>query len=83
MFDNIEEMHTLAANEGGLCLSPTYGHSEIHLQWQCIEGDVWESTAKQVRVEYWCRECRRIELALKRELERKKKKERFSVRNML
>ncbi len=35
----IEDMHTVAANKGGKCLSPIYLGTRTKLEWECILFD--------------------------------------------
>jgi len=56
--DSIEDMHKLAAQHGGKCLSQTYTNSRTKLQWQCKEGHTWEKSPDAVKKGSWCAQCR-------------------------
>jgi hypothetical protein len=53
----IEEMHKLAAERGGKCLSDKYVNSATKLKWECRDGHVWEATQYSIRAGGWCAEC--------------------------
>jgi hypothetical protein len=54
----IEEMHILAANNNGKCLSTEYINADSILEWQCVKGHKWKSRAKNIITGYWCPQCR-------------------------
>lgn len=55
---SIEELHEVARERGGECLSSEYGHSRAKLRWRCAEGHEWRATGYRVaRKGYWCRIC--------------------------
>ena len=53
----IEQMHKMAAEKGGKCLSKKYTNVETHLRWQCSKGHIFEMKPNNVRIGHWCREC--------------------------
>lgn len=54
----IEDMHTLAKNRGGLCLSTEYMSSQTKLRWQCANGHVFFTTPSHIKTSgSWCRTC--------------------------
>lgn len=53
----IEEMHKIAANRGGLCLSEKYVNSSEKLLWKCRFGHKWKSTSHNVKSGHWCPYC--------------------------
>jgi thiol-disulfide isomerase/thioredoxin len=54
----IEDMHRIASERGGKCLSEEYVNSNTKLTWQCAEGHVWEAVPKHVlHSGSWCRKC--------------------------
>lgn len=53
----IEDMHNLAHERGGKCLSNTYVKSSLKLKWQCSDGHIWESTPSNIRGGSWCPDC--------------------------
>jgi hypothetical protein len=54
---SINDMHALAQERGGECLSDEYHSSHGYLRWRCASGHVWETTAKQVLGGAWCARC--------------------------
>jgi hypothetical protein len=79
----LSKMQELAAVHGGRCLSVTYKNVNTPLTWQCIEGHIWENRPCNVQSGSWCPECRRIALDQRKKQDTTKKKERFSLRNLL
>jgi hypothetical protein len=57
----IEVMHTLAANNGGKCLSKRYTNNSVKLKWQCKKGHRWEAAPVQVQTGFWCIRCNKEE----------------------
>jgi len=56
----IEEMHRIAADRGGKCLSTRYINSKTKLSWMCSEGHTWEAIPNKIKNEgHWCRTCSR------------------------
>jgi hypothetical protein len=58
----LEEMHQIASERGGKCLSTTYKNGCTPLQWVCKFGHHWKARAANVkrgrrRKGSWCREC--------------------------
>jgi hypothetical protein len=54
----IEEMHEIAKEHGGKCLSETYINSGTELTWQCAREHIWKATPKSVLIsKSWCLEC--------------------------
>ncbi|CAG8638552.1 3818_t:CDS:2, partial [Ambispora gerdemannii] len=39
----IEDMHRIAQEKGGYCLSTKYITSHTYLDWQCKEGHIWKA----------------------------------------
>nr|MBT6355197.1 hypothetical protein [Pelagibacteraceae bacterium] len=56
----IEEMHKIAAERNGKCLSTEYINSKTKLKWECAEGHTWEAISTNVKRGSWCRICSRI-----------------------
>ena len=54
---NIEDMHQVANERGGSCLSKKYVNSRTKLNWQCSEGHKWSAMPGSVRHGAWCKEC--------------------------
>ena len=53
----IEEMHELAAERGGKCLSDKYVSLSTKVRWECREGHIWEATPDSIKRGAWCPEC--------------------------
>jgi predicted lactoylglutathione lyase len=62
----IEEMHEIAEERGGKCLSNTYVNNSTKLMWECTEGHQWEATPSNVKRGTWCRECAYISKKVKK-----------------
>ena len=54
----IEDMHTLAKNNEGKCLSPEYINTDTKLLWECKEGHQWKTIPYLVKKGSWCPKCR-------------------------
>jgi hypothetical protein len=52
--EQIDEMRTLAAQYGGLCLSSEYRGTNVPLLWRCAHGKEWEALRREVRRGQWC-----------------------------
>ena len=54
----IEDMHTIAKERGGRCLSKTYVNVDTKLKWQCEKGHVWEAIPDCIKNRgQWCPYC--------------------------
>jgi hypothetical protein len=53
----IREMHRLAAQRGGKCISQRYINAKTKLRWQCAKGHKWMATPAQVGKGSWCPIC--------------------------
>lgn len=53
----IEEMHKIAVQRNGKCLSKEYVDSRTKLLWQCDLGHQWWATPGHIKSGKWCREC--------------------------
>ncbi len=56
----IIEMHNLAEERGGNCLSEKYVNARIKLIWQCKKSHIWEATPYHVKRGQWCPKCARV-----------------------
>jgi len=65
---DIEDMHKLAKEKGGLCLSKKFEGSNTKLKWQCNEGHEWLATPVKIRFGSWCKICRYEQNAIARRL---------------
>ena len=52
----IQDMHRLAAERGGQCLSKKYVNTVTKLRWRCAEGHQWLAKPNNVH-RTWCPEC--------------------------
>lgn len=56
--DTIENMHALAKERGGECLSTEYRTNKLKLEWKCSEGHVWSAAPHTIKNGgCWCPEC--------------------------
>jgi hypothetical protein len=53
----IEEMHTLAKNRDGRCLSNEYINDRTKLTWMCSEGHKWNGSPFCIKSGTWCPVC--------------------------
>jgi hypothetical protein len=54
---SIEDMHGLAQERGGECLSQEYVNNLTKMQWRCGHGHEWSTTLATILADYWCPEC--------------------------
>jgi len=54
---DIKDMHKLANEKGGKCLSLKYIDSRSKLRWQCKQGHIWEATPNNIKNGTWCPQC--------------------------
>jgi len=54
---SIEEMHKVAKERGGKCLSDNYKTARINLLWECSEGHQWEAAPDKIKRGRWCPVC--------------------------
>lgn len=57
---SIEEMHRIASDRGGKCLSGEYTNSFVKLRWECSLGHQWEAIPSNVKRGAWCPHCKVI-----------------------
>lgn len=55
----IEDMHTIARERGGECLSTAYVNNETRLRWRCAHGHEWDAKPMHIRLGTWCPTCAR------------------------
>jgi len=53
----ISDMHALAAQRGGKCLSEEYINTDSPLLWQCAAGHQWRARPAKIKKGQWCRVC--------------------------
>ena len=56
---SIEDLHKLAAKNGGKCLSKKYTHIMHRYLFECTKGHQWTTPANSVLNGTWCPECGR------------------------
>ena len=54
----LRDMHRVAAERGGKCLSRSYRNSRTKLQWECKLGHTWWAQPGSVFAGTWCRRCK-------------------------
>ena len=53
----IEQLHQIAEERGGKCLSDSFKHSRYKLLWGCEKGHQWEARPAQIKQGTWCPYC--------------------------
>ena len=53
----LEDMHALAKQRGGQCLSTKYINSRTKLTWKCDKGHIWKATQSNIKNGHWCPIC--------------------------
>jgi hypothetical protein len=53
----LEDMHELARQHNGKCLSSLYVNAKTKLQWQCAQGHRFRALSNTVRRGSWCARC--------------------------
>ena len=53
----IEDMHQIAAERGGKCLSDIYDGANAKHLWECSEKHQWEATPSAIKQGSWCPTC--------------------------
>lgn len=57
---DLEAMHEIARNHGGVCLSNEYINNKTNLRWRCAKGHEWSAASGTVRNNgTWCPYCAR------------------------
>ncbi|MFC1483192.1 hypothetical protein ACFL56_02915 [Candidatus Margulisiibacteriota bacterium] len=54
----IKDMHRLAKEKGGKCISQKYLGSKIKHEWQCKRGHLFKIRPKEIKKGYWCPTCK-------------------------
>ncbi len=62
----IHEMHSIAKERKGQCLSHRYANCETKLLWQCSKGHKWDASPNSIKRGNWCPECGRIQSGQKK-----------------
>ena len=55
----VAEMHKIAKERGGECLSGEYINSKTKLSWKCINGHEWQMRPNDVK-RHWCPYCGKV-----------------------
>lgn len=53
----LDNCRSLAAKQGGKCLSVEYVNSTTRLHWQCADGHEWETAPSNITSGKWCPTC--------------------------
>ena len=53
----MSEVHDVATDHGGECLSETITSTDDRLRWKCSEGHIWEQKYYHVKRGVWCKKC--------------------------
>jgi len=53
----IEDIHKVAIEKGGKCLSDKYVNARTNLTWECSKGHRWEATPDNIKRGGWCPTC--------------------------
>ena len=56
---SLSDMHAIAENRGGKCLSAQYTSVMQKLQWQCACGYIWDAVPFSILRGHWCPKCGR------------------------
>ena len=54
---NLKDMHALARNKQGKCLSRKYKNMHTPLLWQCKKGHQWTAVPASIKAGTWCPRC--------------------------
>jgi len=60
----IEEMHKIALEKGGICLSTEYKNNTVKLEWKCSKNHVWTATSSLIKMGAWCPICSSTKLTI-------------------
>lgn len=53
----IDEMHIIAKEREGKCISNTYVNTKTKLIWECAKGHQWEAQPSNIKSGKWCPYC--------------------------
>jgi len=56
----LEEMHKLAKEHEGYCLSNVYVNNKTKLKWECKQGHIWETQPSLILKGCWCAICNNL-----------------------
>ncbi|MDP3036826.1 MAG: hypothetical protein Q8N07_03765, partial [Rhodocyclaceae bacterium] len=54
---SIEDMQSIAQQQGGKCLSSEFINTKTKLLWRCAHGHTWEALPGNVLRGHWCKDC--------------------------
>lgn len=54
---SLSDMHAIAGERAGRCLSDKYTDARTPLRWECAAGHTWEASASNVVRGTWCPHC--------------------------
>lgn len=54
---DIAEVHKIAKERGGKCLSENYTSAKVKLLWECANGHQWETRLTDIKNRSWCPVC--------------------------
>lgn len=53
----IDDMHQIAIERGGFCISQHYKNARSKLRWRCSQGHEWDATPYSIKTGTWCPVC--------------------------
>jgi len=53
----IDDMHVIAEERGGKCLSENYLNTDTKILWECAEGHQWKASPDRIKSGRWCPIC--------------------------
>lgn len=56
----LPEMHKLASEKNGECLSNKYVNNTTNLEWRCEKNHIFQASPSSVQTGSWCPTCRKI-----------------------
>lgn len=60
---SLKEMHKIAKDNGGKCLSKKYLNARSKLEWMCSKGHTWKTTPGHIKnKKTWCPKCAGVQI---------------------
>jgi hypothetical protein len=53
----IDDMHQIATERGGICISQHYQNARTKIRWRCTKGHEWEAVPYSIKLGTWCPIC--------------------------
>ena len=53
----IDQLHQIAEERGGKCLSDVCKNANTKLLWECAKGHHWEAMPNNIKRGTWCPSC--------------------------